>query len=469
MSDNKHHNITVSFKDLNLDSFYTSASKIAEVFEAKLYVLDEQIRLDVYFNIDCALGRKFGMWLQDIDHIRAGRFIKFESSAERHLNRIDFSDYSIFAVHSPFIGDSNKVQVMKIYLDGVKFYWQSQKIFDNCAYFYFDDNAFHLISEYYPRFDTITGEENKFHLSRMEGTECEYQFGPISFKPQFNVDFKDDRANREISLIKKPLLKISFNNDISELEIRQYAESIKLLASFYSHKNIEFLWTKIFKGDDEIAEKRFQKKFVSNHDLGLRYWGVNLDFHKLMTTQWQTHFSENKELLEKIIPLFNQSNIVDANSSLLIRYSILETCISYYNKKKGKSTKKEFSFNDDKNQLWEEAFEKLQSSVIDTEKADFKKRWGDIQANLKKKPMRSELNSYISDLQIDLSDFPIQMKDIKTMRNDLSHGSIESINENSVKQANLLLFGIIGIIILKSLGINDFDLITITDRAKTIK
>jgi hypothetical protein len=60
-------------------------------------------------------------------------------------------------------------------------------------------------------------------------------------------------------------------------------------------------------------------------------------------------------------------------------------------------------------------------------KKDFKKRWDDIQALLANKPMITELDNFIKYLNIDISNFPISIKDIRKMRNDLSHGSIEKI------------------------------------------
>ena len=102
------------------------------------------------------------------------------------------------------------------------------------------------------------------------------------------------------------------------------------------------------------------------------------------------------------------------------------------------------------------------------EKKDFKKRWDDIQALLANKPMITELDNFIKYLNIDISNFPISIKDIRKMRNDLSHGSIEKYNEMKLTQANILLFGIIGVIILKAFGIENLDLKNIVDKAKTI-
>lgn len=187
-----------------------------------------------------------------------------------------------------------------------------------------------------------------------------------------------------------------------------------------------------------------------------------------MCLNWQNNFIENKKLLTKIIPLFNQSILVDEQSSLLIRYSIIETSISFYSNKFKNNPRKKFTFEKNKKAIWKEAFLKLQSAVIDAKKEDFKKRWKDIQNLIINKPMSTELDNYIKHLNIDISNFPISLNEIRIMRNNLSHGSIDNCNQIKLRQANILLFGIIGVIILKAFGIENFDLKRIVDKAKSI-
>jgi hypothetical protein len=46
--------------------------------------------------------------------------------------------------------------------------------------------------------------------------------------------------------------------------------------------------------------------------------------------------------------------------------------------------------------------------------------------------------------------------------------ALKKYNEMKLTQANILLFGIIGVIILKAFGIENLDLKNIVDKAKTI-
>lgn len=468
MSREKYHKIEISFKGLDLDSYRPDSKKLPESFEAKLYIMDTHVKLDVFCDEACDLDAKFNLWFREVNNMNAGSYISFVSTNVQRLNRIDFSNYSIIGSRGTILRHTDSIQTLTLLLDGAKFYWHSHNIATNCAYFGLDDNGFNLVSEYYSTFDDDDVEENTFHLKKYRGTNLDYPLNNIRFKPEFLIDYEDKKSNREIKLDKIPVFKLTFDSDATEDEIRSLAEDIKLIASFYLHKNIEFEYSRIYFNDIEIFERIFNDKSISNHASGLSYWGVNIDFHKFMCLNWQSNFIENKKLLTTIIPLFNQSILVDEQSRLLIRYSILETSISFYSNKFKNNPKKKFTFEKNKKAIWKEAFLKLQSAVVETEKKDFKKRWDDIQALLANKPMITELDNFIKYLNIDISNFPISIKDIRKMRNDLSHGSIEKYNEMKLTQANILLFGIIGVIILKAFGIENLDLKNIVDKAKTI-
>jgi len=465
MSREKYHKIEILFKVSDLDSYRPNCQKLPESFEANLYIMDTYVKLEVFCDEACDLDTKFNLWFREVNNINAGSYISFVSTNEKRLNHIEFSNYSIIGSRGSIFSDEKGIQTLTLLLDGVKFYWHSHNIVTNCAYFGLDDNGFDLVSEYYTTFDCDDVEESTFHLKKYRGANLDYPLNNIRFKPEFLINYDDKKSNREINLEKIPVFKLTFDSDANEDEIRSLAEDIKLIASFYLHKNIEFAYSRIYFNDIEIFERVFNDKSHSNHAQGLSYWGVNIDFHKFMCLNWQSNFIENKKLLTKIIPLFNQSILVDEQSSLLIRYSILETSISFYSKKFKNNPKKQFTFEKNKKAIWKEAFLKLQSAVIDSEKEDFKKRWEDIQKLIINKPMDTELDNYIKHLNLDISNFPISLNDIRIMRNNLSHGSIDNCNEMKLTQANILLFGIIGVIILKAFGIENLDLKRIVDKA----
>jgi hypothetical protein len=95
------------------------------------------------------------------------------------------------------------------------------------------------------------------------------------------------------------------------------------------------------------------------------------------------------------------------------------------------------------------------------EHEDFKKRWQSVLANLQYKPMENQLVSFLKNQGIETNTFPISIKDLRELRNNISHGSIDNVKVELLRKANILLYRISGILILNLMGIKDWKLNTI--------
>jgi len=201
--------------------------------------------------------------------------------------------------------------------------------------------------------------------------------------------------------------------------------------------------------------------------MGLNGFGLNWDFHKFLQSDWQLPALKNFKILSKVIPLFNQAMLVDHHSSLLIRYNILEI-----SKGDNDSEKKEFDFllkGNAKKKNNKDALNILLQSVKTEDHSEFKKRWNDVSGFLNSKPMMSPLNKFIQDHGFLIKEMPLNFKEIKEIRDDITHGSLDKVNEQQLEKANILLYGITGVLILKFLGINEFDLKRIYDKIETLQ
>lgn len=163
-------------------------------------------------------------------------------------------------------------------------------------------------------------------------------------------------------------------------------------------------------------------------------------------------------MLSKAIKLFNQSHLVDNSSAFLIRYNIIEIC----DKQKRKNIK--FKLALDKNQTKEkqdEALKILLETININEHEDFKKRWQSVLANLQYKPMEKQLVSFLESQVKNTNTFPVSIKDLIKLRNNITHGSIDKVDVELLRKANILLYRISGILILNLMGIKDWKLNTI--------
>ena len=74
--------------------------------------------------------------------------------------------------------------------------------------------------------------------------------------------------------------------------------------------------------------------------------------------------------------------------------------------------------------------------------------------------MKNQLVSFLESQNLDPKTFPVKIDDLKDLRNNITHGSISKVNTEQLRQANILLYRISGILILNLMGIKDWKLNT---------
>jgi hypothetical protein len=344
-------------------------------------------------------------------------------------------------------------------IDTVKFYWNPIEENKNTAEFYLDDKGFRVVNPFYGVFGSKTFFKNdgKFEINRMNDSNKFYKLGKSSFRPEFNVYSKDNKKDRTATIIKEPKIQFKYQNEITEKEAVFYSDIVLMLASFFHHIKIDYTLRRIHLPENTITIKNIEEK--NFFDTSGNLWGfeINWDFNKFLQASWQKETIKNFELLSKAITLFNQSHLVDSSSAFLIRYNIIEIC------DKHKQDKEKFTLTLTKKQRKErhdEALKKLLETIKIEEHEEYKKRWNDIQAFLQNKPMKNQLVSFLESQDLDPNTFPITIKDLKELRNDITHGSINGVNTDQLRKANILLYRISGILILNLMGIKDWKLNT---------
>lgn len=152
--------------------------------------------------------------------------------------------------------------------------------------------------------------------------------------------------------------------------------------------------------------------------------------------------------------MFNQSHIVDDYSSFLIRYNIIEIC----DKSKPENVKFNYKFKKRNSKIFSEALKIILQNVHDDEHEDFVKRWENVKTLLQNKPMKNNLNRFLLQQNIDISIFPIQIETLITLRNNITHGSLNKISQSELHEANKMLYQICGALILNIMNIHNWKL-----------
>lgn len=284
-----------------------------------------------------------------------------------------------------------------------------------------------------------------------------YKLEKSTFRPEFNFVSKDDRKERVATVTKEPKIQFKYGKGVTEKEAVFYGDVILMLASFYHHIKIDYVFRRIHLPENTITIKNIEQNNFLDSSGSLRGFGVYWNFNKFLQLSWQKESIKNFTLLSKVISLFNQSHLVDSYSTFLIRYNIIEIC----DKQKQDNVKFKLALN--KKQIkakQDEALVKLLETIDKNEHEEFRKRWYNVQTLLQNKPMKNQLVSFLESQNLDPKTFPVKLDDLKKLRDNITHGSIDKVNAEQLRQANILLYRISGILILNLMGIKDWKLNT---------
>jgi len=449
--------------DFSIYGYPNKKAKINKVHHAHLYVKQDEIELRILFDEKTGFGDALMDWSSKIDWHKFGSFLKVEvtkNHTNERLQKVDLSEAKLVGStnSSNFYEQGKKYIVVRI--DTVKFYWQSNEREKNTAEFYLDDKGFRVVEPFYSFLSPKNWllNDNNFNFRRMNDSTKFYKLGISKFRPEFNLVSKDDHKSRVATVTKEPKIQFKYNSGITEEKAIFYGDIVLMLASFYHHIKIDYILRRIHLPENTITIKTLeQKNFVDTRG-NLWGFGINWDFNKFLQSSWQKETLKNYGLLSKAVKLFNQSQIVDDYSTFLIRYNIIEIC----DKQKQDNVKFKRAINQKQTTAKQiEALAKLLETIDKSEHEEFKKRWHNVQTLLQNKPMKNQLVSFLESQNLDPKTFPVNLDNLKKLRDNITHGSIEKVNAEQLRQANILLYRISGILILNLMGIKEWKLSTV--------
>jgi len=445
----------ISFPDVDFDKFIPIDAKVAHTHQAYLFTDENEIEIRIFFKSETYFGEKLSRWFSKINWRSFGSFISVDKVNENlRVLDIDFKNSALITARNSTTQFENGFQYIRIFVSSVKSYWEPSKEKKNTGEFYFNEPGFTLVSDYYT---TLGGWDGKFSIDRMNGMDEFYKIGKAEFRPELHFSYSDQRNKKEVIITKEPKLQFHYEKSVTEEEAIIYAETIRLLASFYFHNEMAFLVQKIYLTEYSIIIKKIQKKDSKDEGFA-NLWGMKnyWSFHELMQSNWQSKTRENFMKLSKAIELFNYSHTLDKNSKFLIRFNIIELCSS----KISKNPIKFQSILNDKEQkkVYNKARDLILQTIHSTEQKDFLKKWEILSDKIKYKPMKSPLIQFFQNQNLDPKEFPISVNELMKIRNNLTHGSISKINNDQLDKANSLLYRIGGILILNLMGISEWKL-----------
>ncbi len=460
---NEYYCLDIEFPEVNFSSYFRKGkTEVSKTHHAHLYTRQDEIELRIFYDKSSYFDSKLLSWFKEIDGNKFGSFLKVEVTQNyknEGLKRIDISGAKLCgASSSTSYYEGNKGYVI-LKIDKIKLYWNTNEENKNTAEFYLDDKGFRVVKAFYSVFGPKTSSENdwKLEISRMNDSHEFYELGKSLFRPEFSFSSSDNENGRVATIHKEPIIQFKYQDDITEEEAILYGDVVLMLASFYYHIKIDYKFRRINLSENTITIKNIEEKNYYDTNENLCEFGSYLNFNEFLQKHWQEGTLENYELLSKAISLFNQSYLVDSSSAFLIRYNIIEICDK---QKRGNGN---FTYMLNKKQIQakqEEALDILLGMIKPDEHEEFKTRWGNIQSSLKNKPMKDQLVSFLKSQNLNLLTFPVKVEDLRKMRNNITHGSINKVVPAQLRKANILLCRISVILILNLMGIKDWKLDT---------
>jgi hypothetical protein len=450
--------INIEFTNVNFKPYYKIGNTdIEKIHHAHLYPDKDEIELKIFYEAQTYFGENLGMWAKDIDWDKFGSFLKVEIAKENsndRLKKIDLTDAKLLgnSISTGYFEGNQRYTILKI--SAAKFYWNPINDKISTAEFYLDKLGFKIVEPFYSflSLSSLVKNDAKFDIGRMKDSKTFYKLDKSTFRPEYNFVANDNR-NETATIIKEPKIQFKYKSGVTESEAIFYGEIVLMLASFYHHTKIDFTLRRIHLAENTITIKNAQAKSYSERNGNL--WGFKIywNFDKFLQSSWQKDTIKNFTILSKVVILFNQSFLVDSYTSFIIRFNIIEIC---NNQKLGNEKFKTILKGMEIRAKQEEALIKMLDTIDPNEHEEFKKRWQDIQIILQNKPMKSQLVSFLEGQNLNPKVFPITIKDLRELRNNIIHGSIEKVNEEQLIKANDLLYRITGILILNLMGIKDW-------------
>lgn len=457
------HCLDIEFPDVDFSSYYIKGkTEIKKIHHVHLYANKDEIELKFFFDDQTYFGEKLTTWASNIDWKKFGSFIKVEvtkNHTNECLQKVDLSEAKLLGFTNSTGYYEGKQKYVVVRIDTVNFYWNPVEDKNHTAEFYLDDKGFRVVEPFYSFLSPKSWFKNdgNFNIGRMNDSKKFYKLGKSTFRPEYNFVSKDDRKNRIASVTKEPKIQFKYKKGITEKEAVLYGDVVLKLASFYHHLEIDYILRRIHLPENTITIKNIEQKNFFNTSGNLWGFEIHWDFNKFLQASWQKETIKNFALLSKAITLFNQSHLVDNSSAFLIRYNIIEIC----DKQKQDNVKFSFVLNKKNTKAkQDEALEKLLETIDKKEHEDFKKRWQNVQSLLQNKSMKNQLVSFLENQNLEPKTFPVSIKDLKELRDNITHGSIDKVDAEQLRKANILLYRISGILILNLMGIKDWKLNT---------
>jgi hypothetical protein len=238
-----------------------------------------------------------------------------------------------------------------------------------------------------------------------------------------------------------------------------YIEVICLALSFFYQIKIDYFYARIYLSEKTITIKKILSTQCMEPGVGLWHLKNYWQQEKFLAELNYDVLFEKYSVLLKIINKYIQSQQVEDSSGFLILFNIMEIIMNRNQKIEVEFT--HLGSKKERQRKYKKALNILLETIPETEYSEFSNRWKGIISQLKYKPMKSPLNKFLINNNLNPDKFPVTLDKILEIRNNLTHGSIKSVHPDELTKTTNLLYRISGILILNLMSIHEWELDTV--------
>lgn len=419
-----------------------------EYFHSHLYISNSSIEIKIFIDSSTNIDRDFMIWSNSNNYLDKLIEVKI-SEKEKILQKIDISNSRYKSVKSKEFLNQNSfftISLDQIYID--KKYEYEDNI--GTAKVFLNDDGFDLVKTFYSYFFMDKKHEN-FSIRRMNGMDSYYNIGEIKFRPEFDYNYTNSKDDKTFTIEKIPILKFTFPTTTDDQSLINAIKIACTICSFYQGNLIDFYRITAFKSGSILSLTKMIKK-----GSGLKITSINFILHShgindFLLYNWSENFLLSQKKIEKAIENYIHSRLVDINSKFLLLYNIIEVLMA------GKSiTNEKFNVivsDTEKKQIYDNAFIELKKTIAEGDYVDFENKWNTVKNKISFKPMKSPLEEFLKENNIEEKNLKISIDKLKQIRDKITHGSVNKLKPNIVESANKVLYEIAIKLILNQLGL----------------
>lgn len=447
--------IHIKFNISELNGYHRLSETCPEIHHAHLIVEnspEKKILLKVFYDASNLLGDKISSWVHSTSNSFSDLGKKIEVvkiNKNNTLSEIDFSLSTLEKISNSTKFYEGNEKYFLLEFDAVRKVYNSPHPKEEKLYvseFYLNEGSRKLIENLYGYIDhshswEAINRKNKF-----------YKFGNIRFKIDYHFYSKQNESTSIIH--KEPRLSIEHSNLIEE-EIFQYANLIFSIMTLYRSEVVDFIFARVHTKNKTTTITKKDYEIITLKFCHIRRLGFRGDVIDLLRKVKPNAILSNASTYQKFTKRYALGSKMKGESKFMILYNLLEQirndCID------PTKLKQEYSFNHGKgktDKLIRGILRSISSLVVPKEKEKFEKNVINHCRTIKYLPMQDQFDGFFKLLNLNLQKRNLDFKKFKGVRNQVFHGHPVDFNSQSSKDTNSELTVLVGIILLKIIGVN---------------